>query len=97
MSGECELCRNHTLECICDEVDEKSTRYFLTIMTKEEWDEMIKPPNLPFNLDEKIFNYTDEEGNIIGEPYSYNDWIQKIIDMSGVNEELLCPYNKLNI
>lgn len=44
---------------------------------------------LPFGLDEKIFHYYDDEGNIIGEPYSYNDWIQRIKDISGVNEELL--------
>lgn len=49
----------------------------------------IKPPPLPFNENDKIFNCIDEEGNIIGDTYSYNDWIQKIKDISGVSEELL--------
>jgi len=53
--------------------------------------EKIIPPPLPYALDDKIFNYTDEEENIISDPYSYNDWIQKIKDISGVNEELLGP------
>lgn len=48
----------------------------------------IEPPKLPFGMDDKIFNTTDDEGSIIGEPYSMNDWNQKIKDISGVNEEL---------
>lgn len=49
----------------------------------------ITPLPLPFSQDAKIFNCIDDEGNVIGEPYSYNDWIQKIEDISGINEELL--------
>ncbi len=49
----------------------------------------IIPPPIPFKLDEKIFQYVDDEGNQIGEPYSYNDWIKQIEAISGVNEELL--------
>ncbi len=49
----------------------------------------ITPLPFPFDEDEKIFRFTDEEGNEIGEPYSYNDWIQKIKDISGISQELL--------
>ena len=49
----------------------------------------INPPNLPFSCDAKIFNTTDDEGEIIGEPYSYNDFIKEIEDIWGVNEDLL--------
>jgi hypothetical protein len=54
-------------------------------------DEIISiiPSPIPFKLDEKIFHYTDDKGNQIGEPYSYNDWIKQIEAISGVNEELL--------
>jgi hypothetical protein len=49
----------------------------------------IIPPPLPFSLDEKIFVVTDEEtGEAIGEPYSYNDFIQTIKDISGINPDL---------
>ncbi len=45
---------------------------------------------LPFNQDDKIFFPIDQEtGEIIGDPYSFNDFIQKINDISGINEELL--------
>ena len=50
----------------------------------------IIPPALPFSLDKKIFQCTDPEtGEIIGEKYSYNDWLQEIKNISGVNEDLL--------
>lgn len=51
--------------------------------------EEIIPAPLPFSLYDKIFCYTDEEGNEIGEKYSYNDWILKFHNMSGISEELL--------
>lgn len=56
----------------------------------------MTPLSLPFDPDDKIFYHSyededDEEENEIGEPYSYNEWIQKIKDMSGVNEEFLRP------
>lgn len=44
---------------------------------------------LPFNTSDKIFSVTDENGNIIGDKYSYDDFIQEIKDISGVNPELL--------
>jgi len=46
----------------------------------------IEPP--PFNMNDKIFNMTDDEGNIIGEPFSGNDMYQLIKAISGVNEDL---------
>lgn len=49
----------------------------------------ITPPNLPFHLDDKIFNYVDLDGNPTGEKYSYNDRIQFFKNISGVSEELL--------
>jgi hypothetical protein len=32
----------------------------------------------PYGLDDKIFQPTDDEGNVIGEPYSYNDHIKRM-------------------
>ena len=54
-------------------------------------DELMKitPMPIPFNEDDKIFLSTDEDGNIIGEPFSYNDFIKKINDLCGVEEDLL--------
>lgn len=51
--------------------------------------EPITPLPLPFSMDEKIFVPTDEEGNRIGENYSYNDWLKEIDNISGINEELM--------
>ncbi len=48
----------------------------------------IIPCALPFGLDDKIFYNIDEEGNPIGEPYSYNDSVQLINSISGVNNDL---------
>ncbi len=49
----------------------------------------IEPIPLPFELDAKIFQASDENGEPIGELYSYNDFIKKIVDISGVNPEFL--------
>jgi len=49
----------------------------------------IIPASLPFGLDDKIFSDTDEEGNIIGPDYSYNDFIERIKMISGVSEDLM--------
>lgn len=50
---------------------------------------LITPPPLPFSPDDKIFCFSDDvTGEIIGEPYSYNDWIKQIEDLSGINEGL---------
>lgn len=67
MSGECEICGNHTLECICAK--------------------MIIP-NISFSPEDKIFCYSDDEGNIFSEPYSYNDWLKMIDVVYGINKEL---------
>ncbi len=55
--------------------------------------EQITPPNFPYLMEEKIFTPTDEEGNAIGENYSYNDWLKKIEDISGINYDLLGKKN----
>jgi len=65
-------------------------------LSDNTWDFMdyikkLPPPALPYNLDDKIFYRTDEEGNQIGEPYSYNDWLKMLKDISGVDKELLGP------
>jgi hypothetical protein len=49
----------------------------------------IFPIPLPFSVNEKIFHLCDEDGNKIGEPFSYNDWLDKFKGISGVNEELV--------
>jgi hypothetical protein len=51
----------------------------------------IIPISLPFDTDDKIFTTFDEKGNIMEEPYSYNEFIQMFKDISGVSEELLGP------
>jgi hypothetical protein len=57
-------------------------------ISKEEGLEIfsIDPLTFPFSKDDKIFNSVDEDGNIIGEKYSYNDWIKRIEDISGVSD-----------
>lgn len=54
-------------------------------------EEILEIPelHLAISMDDKIFNCWDDEGNVIGEPYSYNDWLQMIRDTSGVNEQLM--------
>jgi hypothetical protein len=47
----------------------------------------ITPPPLPYSMDDKIFIARDEEGSEIGEPYSLNDWLKQIQDISGVSLE----------
>lgn len=51
--------------------------------------EPITPPKCPFNLDDMIFYIKDDEGNPIGEPYSYNQFIEELHAISGVNEDFL--------
>lgn len=52
----------------------------------------IVPSALWFDPNEKIFQMIDEETEeAIGDPYSYNDWIQSLMDISGVSEDLLGP------
>ena len=50
----------------------------------------------PFDENEKIFNRWDEDREIIGEwvdeldeSYSYNDFMQEIMDISGLNKDLM--------
>lgn len=50
--------------------------------------EKIVPPKLPFDLNEKIFQNTDDEGNLIGKPYSYEEWFDEIKSLSGVSKDL---------
>lgn len=49
----------------------------------------ITPPKFPIDLDAKVFQSHDEDGNPIGEKYSYNDFVKQIEDISGVSKELL--------
>lgn len=49
----------------------------------------IEPGIMPYDLDAKIFYDKDEDGNAIGEPYSYNDQVQMLRDMAGFNEDLM--------
>lgn len=57
-------------------------------MNNEELQSIILP-NFPVDLDEKIFISVDEDGEEIGEPYSYNEFIDGIIDISGLDYKLL--------
>ncbi len=52
----------------------------------------ITPAPLPFKTSDKIFQDCDDEGNIIGEPYSMDDQIKLLKDISGVSEDLLGKY-----
>lgn len=61
------------------------------------WDEIqiITPPAFPFSDDEKILCDVDEEsGERLGSFYSYNQWLQRIKDISGVTPDLLGNSNK---
>jgi hypothetical protein len=80
MSGECDKCSEHAVDCECD---------YREI-------EPIVPLPVPLNFDPdaKIFNIVDEETDEILETYSYNDWLQRIKDFSGVNEDLMGPSNE---
>lgn len=58
-------------------------------MTTSDILEIFAQP-LPFDPDAKIFHHFDEEtGEEISPPSSYNDFLKQIIDISGINEELL--------
>lgn len=52
---------------------------------------------MPFDLNEKMFwvHLSDDENHDCHEcdcyQESYNDWLKKLQDMSGVNQELLGP------
>ena len=57
--------------------------------------EPLLPLPLPFNPDAKIFNCVDEEtGEIIGEPYSYSDFLKKIDNISVIDEGLLGSFER---
>lgn len=52
--------------------------------------EQIKPFSNPFDENEKIFHFFDpEREEYIGEPYSYNEALEFIKNISGLNNELL--------
>ena len=51
--------------------------------------ERIIPPPLPYGLDDKIFGNYDDEGNLLGELYSYNDAVKQIKSMSNLNSDFL--------
>ena len=55
---------------------------------RDEEIEGIILTRLPFSMDDKIFMCSDE-GEPIGEPYSYNEWLEMIKDISVVSEDLL--------
>jgi hypothetical protein len=57
---------------------------------------IIPIPAITYSLDDEVFINTDDEGNIIGEPYSYNEYIERVKSYSGINEELLGPMNDEN-
>lgn len=41
MSGECDKCAEHCLDCKCVAEDKRSIEYFMTKMTKAEFQEML--------------------------------------------------------
>lgn len=52
--------------------------------------ENIIPPPLPFSLDAKIFkSHNEETGEVIGDPYSYNEWVEQLKNISGISEDLM--------
>jgi hypothetical protein len=63
-------------------------------MNNDEIKPLVALP-LPYNSDDKIFSCVDEEtGEIIGEPYSYNDFLNKIENISRINKQLLGSVEK---
>lgn len=55
-------------------------------------EEILKITTAPLNFspNDKIFQTFDEDsGKPIREPYSYNDWIIQIKNISGISEEFL--------
>lgn len=55
----------------------------------------ITPISLPFDINDKILSCIDDQGNIIETPYSYLDGLNEIKNMSGINPELLGPYETI--
>lgn len=51
----------------------------------------LPPYPFPFNPDAKDYYYVNEDGEVAGEPYSYNDLLARLKAISGVNEELMGP------
>ncbi len=49
----------------------------------------IIPPQFPYDPDAKIFMTYDEDDKLIWGPYSYNEYIEMIKSMAGVNKEFL--------
>jgi len=43
---------------------------------------------LPFDPNEKIFNSVDEDGKALGDPYSYNDFLEEMKNISGISRDL---------
>ncbi len=87
MSGECDKCGEHCLDCKCPIILERKW------VSKEEAKEMF-PASIgdPIHFDEnaKIYCEVDENtGEVLGEPYSFKDWLDRIKNISGVNEELM--------
>lgn len=93
MNGECQKCGEHALECKCHVPFSLGDREFCSQCGGLECVceiESLIPLPLPFDPNAKIFNCVNEEtGEVLGKPYSYNDFIDKIINISGINEELL--------
>jgi len=53
--------------------------------------------DLPFDPNEKIFHMIDEETEeSIGDAYSYNDWIEILMDISGIDKDLLGPIHSVD-
>lgn len=80
--------------CSCDKCKEEII-YWRKKLNKSEEDNVLNdkilgiiPPALPYGLDDKVFRTVDDEGNI-GEPFSYNDQLKLLDQMSGINEELM--------
>jgi hypothetical protein len=50
----------------------------------------LNPPSFPSDPDEKMFYITaPDTGEQIGEPFSYNDFLDRIGSMAGISENLL--------
>lgn len=46
------------------------------------------PPKLPFGMDDEVFSNRDGEYISSGPPYRYNDYLQYILNLSGIDEYL---------
>lgn len=49
----------------------------------------ITPPPLCFDENAKIFFTVDEDTGEVLENYSFNEWLEKIKNISGINEDLI--------